>query len=127
MREELRGEHFKGFVHGSSPLDTKTRGCLGGVGFCFISHVGQVSPCGYLELDCGNVSKNTFHDIWSHSRTLWSWRSKNEGNAVRKFVMICGGCQPERFISGNYPEKTLTARTTVKGGVGLDKSKWLII
>ncbi|MBU1611274.1 MAG: radical SAM protein, partial [Proteobacteria bacterium] len=36
-------------------LDAVSRGCLGGVGFCFISHRGQVQPCGYLELDCGDV------------------------------------------------------------------------
>ena len=38
-------------------LDAVTRGCLGGTGFAFISHLGQVQPCGYLELDCGNVRK----------------------------------------------------------------------
>ncbi|HJX31493.1 MAG TPA: heme b synthase [Thermodesulfobacteriota bacterium] len=106
MREELRGEHPKGFVHGSSPLDTKTRGCLGGVGFCFISHVGQVSPCGYLELDCGNVRKNSFHEIWSHSRTFMELRDfkKYEGKCGScKFVRICGGCRARAFYAtGNY-------------------------
>ncbi|MCK7507033.1 MAG: SPASM domain-containing protein [Desulfobacterales bacterium] len=44
-----------------------TRGCLGGISFCFISHVGQVQPCGYLELDCGNVQKQSFGEIWENS------------------------------------------------------------
>ena len=38
-------------------LDAVTRGCLGGTGFCFISHTGIVQPCGFLELDCGDVTR----------------------------------------------------------------------
>jgi AdoMet-dependent heme synthase len=106
MRKELRGEHPKDFVHESSPLDTKTRGCLGGVGFCFISHVGQVSPCGYLELDCGNVRINSLHEIWSHSPTFVELRDfeKYEGKCGScKFVRICGGCRARAFYAaGNY-------------------------
>ena len=106
MREELRGEHHNGFVHGSSPLDTKTRGCLGGVGFCFISHAGQVSPCGYLELDCGNVRKNLLPEIWSHSPIFLELRDfeKYEGKCgACKFVRMCGGCRARAFYStGNY-------------------------
>jgi AdoMet-dependent heme synthase len=106
MRKELRGEYPEGFVHGSSPLDTKTRGCLGGVGFCFISHAGQVSPCGYLELDCGNVRKNLLPEIWSHSPIFLELRDfeKYEGKCgACKFVMICGGCRARAFYStGNY-------------------------
>ena len=47
-----------------------TRGCLGGISFCFISHVGQVQPCGYLELDCGNVQKQSFAEIWENSEVF---------------------------------------------------------
>ena len=39
------------------PLHAMTRGCLGGSAFCFISHTGQVQPCGYLELDCGQITE----------------------------------------------------------------------
>ncbi|MBU4192381.1 MAG: radical SAM protein, partial [Proteobacteria bacterium] len=48
-------------------LDAGSRGCLGGVGFCFISHRGQVQPCGYLDLDCGNVRTTPVPDIWKSS------------------------------------------------------------
>ena len=106
IREELRGEHPKDFVHGSSPLDTKTRGCLGGVGFCFISHVGQVSPCGYLELDCGNVRKSPLQEIWSYSPVFVNLRDfkKYEGKCgLCKFVRICGGCRARAYYAtGNF-------------------------
>jgi radical SAM protein with 4Fe4S-binding SPASM domain len=106
IRQELMTENPKSVAHGFSPLDTKTRGCLGGVGFCFISHVGQVSPCGYLELDCGNVRKNTLQEIWSHSPILTKLRDfkKYEGKCgACNFLMICGGCRARAFYaSGNY-------------------------
>ncbi|MBW1889946.1 MAG: radical SAM protein, partial [Deltaproteobacteria bacterium] len=38
-------------------LDAVTRGCLGGIGFCFISHTGIVQPCGFLDLNCGDVTQ----------------------------------------------------------------------
>ena len=126
MREEIRGEHPKDFVHGSSPLDTKTRGCLGGVGFCFISHVGQVSPCGYLELDCGNVRKNSLQEIWSHSPIFVKLRDfkKYEGKCGScKFVRICGGCRARAFYAtGNYlSEDPYCTYGPQKIKVGLDK------
>jgi len=37
-----------------------TRGCLAGTGVCFISHRGDVQPCGYLPLSAGNVVKTPF-------------------------------------------------------------------
>ena len=40
-----------------TPLHAMTRGCLGGSSFCFISHTGQVQPCGYLEVDCGRIKR----------------------------------------------------------------------
>ena len=46
------------------------RGCMGGVSFCFISHVGEVQPCGYLELKCGNVRPQGFKKVWLESAIL---------------------------------------------------------
>lgn len=53
----------KGREQGASPFHTMTRGCLGGSAFCFISHTGQVQPCGYLELDCGQMKEKKFAEI----------------------------------------------------------------
>ncbi len=61
-RDEGRTVTFK--THG---LDAVTRGCLGGTGFCFISHAGIVQPCGFLELDCGDVTQASFAEIWKNS------------------------------------------------------------
>jgi heme b synthase len=87
-------------------LDAVSRGCLGGVGFSFISHVGQVQPCGYLELDCGNVREKPFSEIWKNSPVFLSLRNfeKYEGKCGRcRYVNVCGGCRARAFEStGNY-------------------------
>jgi radical SAM protein with 4Fe4S-binding SPASM domain len=83
-----------------------TRGCLGGITFCFISHVGQVQPCGYLELDCGNVQKQGFAEIWENSEVFWNLRdlSKYGGKCGRcEFIKVCGGCRARAYeASGDY-------------------------
>ena len=57
-------------------MDAMTRGCLGGTGFCFISHTGQVQPCGYLELNCGNVRETPFPEIWRNSKYFRQFRDQ---------------------------------------------------
>jgi len=83
-----------------------TRGCLGGMTFCFISHVGQVQPCGYLELDCGNVKKKSFAHIWEKSEVFCHLRddSKYGGKCGRcEFIKVCGGCRARAYeATGDY-------------------------
>jgi heme b synthase len=83
-----------------------TRGCLGGISFCFISHVGQVQPCGYLELDCGNVQKQNFAEIWENSAVFGNLRdlSKYGGKCGRcEFIKVCGGCRARAYeATGDY-------------------------
>ena len=87
-------------------LDAMTRGCLGGVGFAFISHVGQVQPCGYLELNCGNIREQSFREIWENStifrdlRDFGKYRGKCGGC---EYVKVCGGCRARAYEStGDY-------------------------
>ena len=87
-------------------LDRTTRGCLAGVGFCFISHVGDVFPCGYLEVNCGNVRDKTLEDIWSEAEPFVTLRNfKNYGGRCGKceFLGICGGCRARAYaVTGDY-------------------------
>jgi len=106
IRKERLGKSLDNISDNSSKLYSKTRGCLGGVGFCFISHRGQVSPCGYLELNSGNVREKPLRWIWSHSPDFNALRNfkKYEGKCgACKFVSICGGCRARAYSStGNY-------------------------
>jgi heme b synthase len=83
-----------------------TRGCLGGSAFCFISHTGQVQPCGYLELDCGNIQQQSFAEIWENSEVFRNLRdlSKYGGKCGRcEFIKVCGGCRARAYeATGDY-------------------------
>jgi heme b synthase len=92
--------------HGGHALNAMTRGCLGGITFCFISHTGQVQPCGYLELDCGQVTQKSFPEIWSGSDIFGNLRNLDlyEGKCGRcEFLRVCGGCRARAYeMTGDY-------------------------
>ncbi|MGC9194298.1 MAG: heme b synthase [Syntrophobacteraceae bacterium] len=87
-------------------LDALTRGCLGGTGFAFISHMGQVQPCGYLEVDCGNVREKSFREIWQNSPVFKNLRDLScyEGKCGKcRYIRVCGGCRARAYeLTGNY-------------------------
>ena len=95
-----------GAAIGKPSLHTMTRGCLGGSAFCFISHTGQVQPCGYLELDCGQVTEKSFTEIWNDSEIFRNLRDLGhyEGKCGRcEFLRVCGGCRARAFeTTGDY-------------------------
>jgi len=91
---------------GRKPLHAMTRGCLGGSAFCFISHRGQVQPCGYLELDCGRVTERGFAEIWNESLIFQDLRDlgRYKGKCGRcEFIRVCGGCRARAYeTTGDY-------------------------
>jgi len=110
--------HYFRIMHQNKPKGAKpvkkagghfhesTRGCLGGISFCFISHTGQVQPCGYLELDCGNVQRQSFGEIWENSEVFRNLRDygKYGGKCGRcEFIKVCGGCRARAYeATGDY-------------------------
>lgn len=99
LRQEARkkGEKVDFNTYG---LDAVTRGCLGGTGFCFISSAGTVQPCGYLEITCGDLRKDSFRDIWFKSSIFNKLRdfSSYRGKCGRcEFIRVCGGCRARAF------------------------------
>lgn len=93
-------EEGKTVTFESHGLDAVTRGCLGGTGFCFISHRGIVQPCGFLNLNCGDVTQTSFADIWHHSETFLSLRDfKNlKGKCGDcEYKRVCGGCRARAY------------------------------
>jgi heme b synthase len=83
-----------------------TRGCLAGSGVCFLSHGGDVQPCGYLPLVAGNVLKTPFIDIWERSDLFLKLRDADllEGKCGDcGFRMVCGGCRARAYYAtGGY-------------------------
>lgn len=97
------GKEISFKTHG---LDAVTRGCLGGVGFCFVSHIGQMQPCGYLEVDSGNIRKQTFSEIWESSPVFLALRDQSQylGKCGQcEYFRVCGGCRARAFeATGNF-------------------------
>jgi heme b synthase len=90
------------------PMDSMTRGCLAGISFCFISHRGKVQGCGYLDVEAGNIRRNSFKQIWKQSTLFNELRdfSNIKGKCgACEYINICGGCRARAYeATGDYLE-----------------------
>ncbi len=93
---------------GHHPANAITRGCLAGVGFCFVSYQGKVKGCGYLDVEAGDVREESFSRIWSDSPLFGNLRdlSNLKGKCgVCEYKRICGGCRARAYeTTGDYLE-----------------------
>lgn len=99
LRQRAR-EEGKTVSFDSHGLDAVTRGCLGGTGFCFVSHRGIVQPCGFLNVAAGDVTKTSFADIWQDSEVFTKLRDFKalEGKCgACEYKRVCGGCRARAF------------------------------
>jgi heme b synthase len=130
MRQRARAEGIP-VTPETFGMDAMTRGCLGGTGFCFIGHTGQVQPCGYLELPCGNVRETPFPEIWRASKPFVQFRTPAEYHGkcgICEYHKVCGGCRARAHsISGDYmteePLCTFTPHGPAKNPVGELKAR----
>ena len=102
--EHGAGQHPVGHP-GIGPADMMM-GCLAGTGVCFVSHEGEVFPCGYLPAIAGDLRKERFVDIWNNARVFNDLR--DTGNLKGKcgcceFRNVCMGCRARAFAAtGDY-------------------------
>lgn len=86
-----------------------TRGCLAGTGVCFISHRGEVQPCGYLPVSAGNVLETPFNEIWEKSEvflTLRDYKTLKGKCGICEYKGVCGGCRARaHYASGDFLEE----------------------
>ena len=89
------------------PQTSQTRrGCLAGSGICFISHRGEVFPCGYLPISAGDVRQERFATIWETAPIFADLREPDRlmgkcGSC--EYRVVCGGCRARAFgQSGHY-------------------------
>jgi heme b synthase len=87
-------------------LEAMTRGCLGGITFCFISHTGDIQPCGYFDMQLGNVLEQPFSRIWTESEVFEDLRdySRLKGKCgACEYRGVCGGCRARALsATGDY-------------------------
>ena len=83
-----------------------TKGCLAGTGVCFISHQGEVYPCGYLPVLAGDLRQQSFEEIWRSAAVFQQLRdtSNLKGKCGRcEFRNVCMGCRARAYAAtGNY-------------------------
>jgi heme b synthase len=81
-------------------LNARTRGCLAGMGFGFVSYKGDVYPCGYYPVAAGNVREKSFKEIWESSELFLKLRDfRNYKGACGScgYIRVCGGCRARAY------------------------------
>jgi len=108
MRQARRTVSAKIAPGVTHPINAMTRGCLGGHGFAFISHVGKMQICGFLDKEAGDLRANDYDvkTIWETSELFASIRDRQSyhGKCGRcEYHAVCGGCRARAFASsGDY-------------------------
>ncbi len=105
MRQEARKEGLDVTTE-TFGLNARTRGCLGGLSFVFVSATGELQPCGYFDVQAGNVREREFDDLWRNAPLFNELRSFKdlEGKCGRcDYLRFCGGCRARAYeVSGSY-------------------------
>lgn len=87
-------------------MNAMTKGCLAGTGVCFVSHEGEVFPCGYLPAIAGDLRKEKFADIWANAKVFNDLRDTDnlKGKCgCCEFRNVCMGCRARAFAAtGDY-------------------------
>lgn len=92
--------------NGRHAMNAMTKGCLAGTGVAFISHRGEVFPCGYLPLEAGNVRHQSFREVWDSSNLFGELRDPSllGGKCgACEFLKVCSGCRARAYgMSGDH-------------------------
>jgi len=87
--------------------ETVFHGCSAGRGFVYIKPNGEVWPCPFIEVDCGNVRETPFTTIWETSpifRDLRERENRLQGRCGEcEYRRLCGGCRGRSWaITGDH-------------------------
>ena len=92
---------------GSPPPGVRRRGgIVAGDGFCFVSHVGDVYPSGFLPMAAGNVRVDPITDIYRDSELFRALRDRDRlrgkcGSC--EFRALCGGSRSRAYATTGDP------------------------
>lgn len=99
-------------------------GCMGGQQFAFISHVGIVRICGFLDAPAGDLRANgmDFRSIWLDSPLFAEMRNRAgyRGRCgICEYRNVCGGCRARAYaMTGDYlGEEPFCTHRPVRGRV----------
>jgi len=91
---------------GSKPEFVSIKAVHAGNGFCFVDHIGNVCPSGFLPIECGNVRDTSIIDVYRHHPVFKQLKDPSllEGKcAICEFKAVCGGGSRARAyaVTGN--------------------------
>jgi radical SAM protein with 4Fe4S-binding SPASM domain len=84
----------------SHPMNAMTKGCLAGTGVLFVSHRGEIFPCGYLPVEAGNIRQRQLEDIWQNAPLFDDLRNPDRLGGkcgICEFKRICSGCRARAY------------------------------
>ena len=96
--------HFIRKVYEASPdstlLNYQTR-CPCGLQYCRITPEGQLTPCPYTPAVAGDLTRQSFGEIWSGSSLFQDLRRRELGGKCGRceYRLICGGCRARAFAA----------------------------
>lgn len=106
QRAKIDGTKITPKTHGMAAM---TKGCLAGSSICFVSHKGEVFPCGYLPVEAGHVLKQSFKDVWENSGVFKDLRNPDlllGKCGICEYKKVCEGCRARAYFEkGNYLEE----------------------
>jgi radical SAM protein with 4Fe4S-binding SPASM domain len=90
-------------------MSAMTKGCLAGSAICFVSHTGEVFPCGYLPVSAGNVLRQPIGEIWARAAVFERLRDTGELDGkcgLCEFKNVCMGCRARAYYAtGDYMDE----------------------
>jgi radical SAM protein with 4Fe4S-binding SPASM domain len=116
IMEPVAGPQYWPFLLQSNGIDdgplmrlaeTVFHGCSAGRGFVYIKPNGEVWPCPFIEVSCGNVRETPFSVIWQNSPVMKDLRSREsllKGHCGQcQYRRLCGGCRGRAWaVTGDY-------------------------
>ena len=87
--------------------ETVFHGCAAGRGFVYVKPNGDVWPCPFVEVNCGNVRQTPFATIWATSPVFQALRDRERRLQGRcgecEYRRLCGGCRGRAWATtGDY-------------------------
>ncbi|MHA1793095.1 MAG: radical SAM protein [Promethearchaeota archaeon] len=82
-----------------------TEGCIAAREYLQIDHAGNVYPCSFLRIFCGNILETTLKEIWENNEMFVRFRNRDVGGkcGTCKHKMECGGCRARAFTETGDP------------------------
>jgi AdoMet-dependent heme synthase len=105
QKEKAQGRSVTPQTHGMAAM---TKGCLGGQGFAFVSNVGELQICGFLDVKCGDLraSNYNFQKNWESNPVFLQIRAQDDYDGrcgYCEYRNVCGGCRARAYaMTENY-------------------------